>query len=189
MNSRQWKRRKINSAREKWENLHYTSTVQTSLPAEQRRKEKIHQEKFTCDGADAQPQLCWCKKGIPKGTKSLTIIVDDPDAIPVTGSVFTHFAVTDIPAASISSCVTEKNVQGTVMKNDFGNFDWGGPCPPPGDPPHRYRFALYALDIDTNLPPSTKLTMEIFERLFRPNILAKSKFSAFYQRKVQERDY
>lgn len=136
--------------------------------------------KYTCDGTDTQPRFAWCKKGIPKGTKSLTIIVDDPDAIPVVGSVFTHFAVTDIPPTV--SKLSEFDLQGTVMKNDFGSYGWGGPCPPPGDPPHKYRFVLYTLDITTNLPPATKLTAEIFERLFACNILAKSQFVAFYQR-------
>ncbi len=151
--------------------------------------------RYTCDGKDEQPRFQW--KNAPKGTRTFAIIVDDPDAIPVTGSVFTNYAVINIPIEEVK---TDRDVHhgsddrdtgwpvssnGTVLKNDFGNYRWNGPCPPRGDKAHRYRFALYALsDCLPNVTISTKLTQEIFERSFGDLIVGKSEFVATYKRKV-----
>jgi Raf kinase inhibitor-like YbhB/YbcL family protein len=96
--------------------------------------------RHTCDGTDLSPRLTWT--GAPTGTRSFALIVDDPDA---PRGTFTHWVVYDIP-----SDVTEFGEGATLAKqgrNSFGGMGYGGPCPPPGDNPHRYRFTLYALDI------------------------------------------
>ena len=98
-------------------------------------------QRFTCDGADEPPPLAW--SGPPKGTASLALIMDDPDA---PAGTFTHWMVYDIPAS------TRQGVEasaGRSLRNDFGRSGYGGPCPPPGHGPHRYFFTLYALDVAT----------------------------------------
>ncbi len=99
--------------------------------------------KYSCEGEDVSPPLEI--SGIPDGTKSLVLIVDDPDA-PV--GTFVHWLVWDIkPENKIDeNSVPPGSFQG---KNDFGRNDYGGPCPPSGT--HRYYFKLYALDRFLNL--------------------------------------
>ena len=103
--------------------------------------------KYTCDGADISPPIKW--ENIPKGTKSLVLIVEDPDA-PI--GIFTHWIVYDIPANTegIAENFPKKpEVKGIKQGiNDFGKIGYNGPCPPPGKP-HRSFFKLYALDKET----------------------------------------
>ena len=114
--------------------------------------------KYTCDGEDISPPLIWDE--VPKGTKSIVLIVDDPDA---PGRTFVHWVIYDIPATvrqlpekiAAVKALPNGGVQGT---NDFGKLGYGGPCPPSGI--HRYFFKLYALDQELSLPalvlPKTK---------------------------------
>src|SRR5574338_1453795 len=95
-------------------------------------------KQFTCDGEDQPPPLQWTAP--PPGTKSLALVVDDPDA---PGGVFRHWGVYDIPASARSP---DGPFQQSI--NDFGKRGYGGPCPPKGRGAHRYQFKLYALDVD-----------------------------------------
>ena len=104
---------------------------------------------YTCEGEDISPPLSW--HGVPEGTKTLALIVDDPDvpdpAAPV--RVWVHWVVYNIPPS-----VTEfpergsENLPHGVLtgRNDWGRAAYGGPCPPIGE--HRYFFKLYALDTE-----------------------------------------
>ena len=118
--------------------------------------------RFTCDGPDVSPALSW--SNIPQNTKSLVLIVDDPDvpipAIPII--TWVHWLLYNIPP-TISE-LPEKIMQndlptGTLQgKNDWKQTSYRGPCPPIGK--HRYFFKLYALDTelpDLNLPNKTRL--------------------------------
>lgn len=103
---------------------------------------------FTCEGANISPELHW--HAIPKCTKSLVIIIDDPDSPPPFPNPFVHWVVYDLPitcrltqGANISALFPTAQ-QGT---NNFGNIGYNGPCPPQGDGFHRYHFRLYALNI------------------------------------------
>ena len=106
-------------------------------------------ERFTCDGKDISPTLKI--DGIPKGAKSLVLIVDDPDA---PGGNFTHWLIWNI-VPDLTEIVANKlpahAVQGV---NDFGKSRYSGPCPPAGA--HRYYFRLYALDTTLTLPQTSK---------------------------------
>jgi Raf kinase inhibitor-like YbhB/YbcL family protein len=95
--------------------------------------------RYTCDGADLSPPLRW--SGVPRGARELALLVEDRDA-----GRFVHWNLLAIPPAS--SGLREGNVpRGAVeTENGFGDRSWGGPCPPEGKGPHRYVFALYALD-------------------------------------------
>ncbi len=104
--------------------------------------------KHTCEGEDVSPELRW--SDIPEGTKSLALIVDDPDAPDPEAPQMTwvHWVLYDLPPAAtgLSRAVPESALpEGTRQgKNDWGRTGYGGPCPPIGR--HRYFFKLYALD-------------------------------------------
>lgn len=105
--------------------------------------------KYTCDAQDVNPPLNF--GDISNEAKSLALIVDDPDA-PV--GVWNHWLVWNISpdVASIEeNSIPERAVAG---KNDFGNNNYGGPCPPSGT--HRYRFKLFALDTELDIPETSK---------------------------------
>jgi len=92
--------------------------------------------------------------GIPEGTKSLTLIMDDPDAMEPAGKVWVHWVVWNIdPTTTELENLTEEGM------TDFGEVGYGGPAPP--DKRHTYVFKLYALDSWLDLPEgSTKSELE-----------------------------
>jgi Raf kinase inhibitor-like YbhB/YbcL family protein len=102
----------------------------------------------TCQGAETSPPLAW--SGIPDGTRSLALIVDDPDA-PDPASprrVWVHWVLWDLPPDGdglAEGAASDALPRGThVGRNDSNEFGYGGPCPPVGC--HRYFHTLYALD-------------------------------------------
>lgn len=146
---------------------------------------------FTCEGQDTSPSFQWTPG--PRGTRSYALLMDDPDAIPVTGGVFAHFGVVNLPRHVLDLKLNEQNWSDlsaaiVVLRNDFGTNGWAGPCPPPLDPAHTYRFTLYSIanrilpDIDSE----TKLTVEMFDYRYTPLILHRSQFFARFQRTVEE---
>lgn len=107
---------------------------------------------FTCEGADRSPPLHWDPG--PPDTAAYAIVVDDPDA---PGGIFVHWTIwnlppstTSLPADASRSAALPPAVR--EGRNDFGRPGWGGPCPPPGDKPHRYRFRVYALGSPLEFP-------------------------------------
>ncbi len=113
--------------------------------------------KNTCDGDNVNPLLEI--RNIPAGAKSLALIVDDPDA--TGGKTWDHWLVWNIEPKT--QYVSEDNVPfGAVQgKNSAGQVKYYGPCPPRGNPPHRYMFKVFALDILLDLPAgSTKAELE-----------------------------
>jgi len=135
--------------------------------------------KFTCDGADASPELSWTAP--PSGTQSFALIADDPDA-PVGN--WTHWVLYDLPAgtASLPEDVpkSEELPNGARQgRNDFRRIGYGGPCPPPGKP-HRYFFRLYALNSKLNLKPGA--TKADVEKAMEGHVLAKAELMGKYRR-------
>jgi len=127
--------------------------------------------KYTCDGENVNPPLEI--KGLPRQTKTVAIIVEDPD----TGhGVFDHWLVWNIRP---NEAVKENDVPGVYGRNGFGKNGYGGPCPPTGK--HRYFFHVYALDTELNLPPgSSKKDMQ---DAMQGHILAKAELMGLYQQK------
>lgn len=130
--------------------------------------------KYTCDGADVNPPLSI--GNIPEKTKSLALIVDDPDA-PM--GTWVHWVVWNIGAGTKE--IPENSVppgahQGT---NDFGKRKYGGPCPPSGT--HRYFFKLYALDAALALKAGA--TKAQVEGAMRSHLLGKAELVGLYRRK------
>ncbi len=100
--------------------------------------------RYTCDGKNVSPPLRWTAP--PRRTRSLALLVDDPDA---PGGVFTHWTLWNLPPTRRSLPAGVKwKLQG---RNDAGSTGYTGPCPPPG-PRHRYVFTLYAVDRMLALP-------------------------------------
>lgn len=121
-------------------------------------------EQFSCKGANVNPSLQF--GGIPAGAKSLVLIMDDPDA---PGGLFTHWLVWNIDPTA--SRIGEKSMPAGASQgaNDFGNFGYGGPCPPSAT--HRYFFRLFALDQKLDLQGGAK--RKALENALAGHILAR----------------
>lgn len=130
--------------------------------------------RYTCDGPDVSPALRW--EGVPGGTKSVVLIVDDPDA-----RGFVHWVVFDLPAAATGGLAegirgsADPPRQGT---NGFGKIGYGGPCPPSGT--HRYAFALYALDVSLGLGGAPRA--DAVRTAMSGHVLAEARLTGTYAR-------
>jgi hypothetical protein len=134
---------------------------------------------FTCSGSGLSPQLAW--NAPPAAAASFALIVTDPDAPQRT---FTHWVIYDLPAETrdLNEGVPEigRLPDGALQgRNDFGEFGYGGPCPPPGSP-HHYIFTLYALDTKLNLPAGDKRAQ--VEAAMQGHILASCRLVGLFQR-------
>lgn len=115
--------------------------------------------KYTCEGQNISPPLQWA--GVPDGTRSLVLIVDDPDAPDPAAPKMTyvHWVLYNLPidinGLSEGTAQTDLPVGTLEGLNDWQRTGYGGPCPPIGR--HRYYFKLYALDVVLeNLAEPTK---------------------------------
>jgi len=138
--------------------------------------------KYTCDGEDISPALEW--SGPPEGTKSIALIVDDPDAPDPDAPKMTwvHWVLynippsaTGLPQAAKSQDLPEGTKEGL---NDWQRTGYGGPCPPIGR--HRYFHKLYALD--AVLPDLGNPTKEDLQKAMEGHILARAELVGTYQR-------
>lgn len=136
---------------------------------------------YTCEGKDISPPLSW--SGLPNNTRSVAMIVDDPDAPDPAKPqrVYVHWVVYNMPAQTSLAENASKNgmppgaVQG---KNDWGKPEYGGPCPPIGR--HRYFFKLYALD--TKLTGVTNVTKADLENAMKGHIVDSGELMGTYQK-------
>jgi Raf kinase inhibitor-like YbhB/YbcL family protein len=117
---------------------------------------------YTCQGKDISPAISW--SGLPSGTKSIALIVDDPDAPDPAAPkrVWVHWVLYNIPpsATGLPEAVNATGLpSGTRQgRNDWDRLGYGGPCPPIGR--HRYFHKLYALDtVLPDLKQPTKATL------------------------------
>jgi len=153
---------------------------------------------FGCTGQNVSPALVW--SNVPMGTRSLHLQVHDPDA--PTGSGFWHWAIYNIPPTTMGLAQGAGNSPSTLPagayggNTDFldtgatgGNGNYGGPCPPTGDAPHRYNFTLYALSVDQvevagGIPKTgtAGLFSFVLNKGVGPALLGKATFTATYGR-------
>jgi Raf kinase inhibitor-like YbhB/YbcL family protein len=105
---------------------------------------------FTCDGklGGVNPPLDWSNK--PSGTKSQALIVTDPDA---PSGTFVHWTVWGLMGRTTGLQEDIPPLGLPQGKNSAGTSKYAAPCPPKGDSPHRYEFAVYALKEPLGLKP------------------------------------
>lgn len=126
--------------------------------------------KYTCEGADVNPDLEI--EDLPSNTKSLALIVDDPDA---PNGTFDHWVMWDIPP---KSKIEEDSAPGIEGKNSKQENRYTGPCPPSGT--HHYHFKIYALDTKLSfLPPSTN--KKSLEKSMKQHIIASGELIGLYK--------
>jgi Raf kinase inhibitor-like YbhB/YbcL family protein len=139
--------------------------------------------RHTCDGEDLSPPLTW--SGIPEGTASFALVMDDPDAPPGT---WVHWVLYDLPAGTheLPEGVPKKDsLEGGARHgacwgvNSYSRTGYHGPCPPPGSP-HRYSFRLYALDADLDL--EARSTKEQLVEAMKGHVLAEAELVGLYGR-------
>ncbi len=134
--------------------------------------------KYTCQGANVSPPLNW--SGIPDGTKSLALIVDDPTT---PNEPFSHWILYNIPPGldhleEDFSPDNNRQQGGVHGRNSFGEARYGGPCPPAG-PAHRYAFRLFALDANLDLTPGANRA-QLFDQM-QGHILSQTELIGTYQ--------
>lgn len=128
--------------------------------------------KYSCDGENISPELKI--SDVPEDTKSLVLIMDDPDA-PV--GTWDHWVVFNI-SSSVGEIKEGEEPVGVKGKNSWGKTGYGGPCPP--DREHRYFFKLYALDIELDL--SEGATKKEVEDVMEGHVLEKVELMGRYER-------
>lgn len=127
-------------------------------------------EKYSCNGPNPPLTI----EDIPEGTKSLALILDDPDA---PNGTFDHWIVWNISPSQKQ--IAENSAPGLEGLNSDGENSYTGPCPPPGKP-HHYNFKVYAVDIQLQISPnSDKKTLE---EALKDHILAEGKLIGLYGR-------
>ena len=139
-------------------------------------------KKYTCEGKDISPPLAW--SGVPQGTKSLVLIVDDPDAPDPNAPRMTwvHWvlynlspSVTGLPEGVAIKALP---AGASVGLNDWKRASYGGPCPPVGR--HRYFHKLYALDaVLAGLNQPDKAAVEA---KMQPHVLAQATLIGTYEK-------
>jgi Raf kinase inhibitor-like YbhB/YbcL family protein len=137
--------------------------------------------KYTCEGDDLSPPLNW--SNVPTGTKSIALIVDDPDAPDPKAPkrTWVHWVLYEIPAdaTGLPEGASELPVGTREGVNDWDRTGYGGPCPPIGT--HRYFFKLYALD--ASLGDLSEPTKGELEQAMRGHILAQTELIGTYKKK------
>lgn len=139
---------------------------------------------YGCHGANLSPALQW--QAPPAGTKSFAVTLFDLD-VPG-GGEWWHWIIFNIPA-HVSGLVEGAGSpqahlappEAIQIRNDFGKPGYGGPCPPPGDPPHRYEFSVYALNTDT-LPLNEQSPAATVSYYLQQHALARAVLRVTYSR-------
>ena len=136
--------------------------------------------RFTCDGEDISPPLSW--SGLPDGTQSLVLIVDDPDAPDPAAPkrTWVHWVLYNLPpnVPGLPEAAAVPPGAGEGL-NDWKRTGYGGPCPPIGR--HRYIHKLYALD--SVLPELHRPDKARLERAMQGHVLGEARLIGFYQRR------
>ena len=138
--------------------------------------------RFAVPGENVSPQLSW--SGFPAETKGFVVSCFDPDAPTPAG--FWHWTVLDL-GADVTELEqgwgeSDLNLPGAAfhVRNDGGEHSYMGPNPPEGDRPHRYVFAVHALDTETlELDEDASPTVVAFTALF--HTIARARLTATYQ--------
>jgi Raf kinase inhibitor-like YbhB/YbcL family protein len=159
--------------------LALTATAQLALRSSAFADGAAIPARFTCEGDNVSPPLAW--DAPPEGTKSLALVVDDPDAPDPAAPkrTWVHWVVYDLPPSARELAAGGGLPDGARRgKSDFGEGRYRGPCPPIGR--HRYFFKLYALD--TELGDRGSLTKAELEKAIEGHVLARAELVGTYQK-------
>jgi hypothetical protein len=115
-------------------------------------------------------------EGVPDGTETLALVVDDPDAVEPAGKVWDHWVVWNVPPDTTEVPEAWDAGAATEGRNDYGDHGYGGPNPP--DREHTYRFRLYALD--DRLALDAGATKDDLERAMEGHVIADARFEGTY---------
>ncbi|MFH0890553.1 MAG: YbhB/YbcL family Raf kinase inhibitor-like protein [Candidatus Liptonbacteria bacterium] len=132
-------------------------------------------DKFTCAGENISPELIFT--GIPTATRSIVLVMSDPDA---PGGTYTHWLVWDINPRPGGIPEGELPAEVAHGKNSSGATGYMGPCPPAGKP-HRYYFRVFALD-EPLADLASGATREELEKRMQNHILDQGELMGTYQR-------
>ncbi|HKC50770.1 MAG TPA: YbhB/YbcL family Raf kinase inhibitor-like protein [Myxococcota bacterium] len=135
--------------------------------------------RFTCEGEDVSPPLAWSAP--PRGTRSLALVVDDPDAPDPAAPkrTWVHWVVYALPPTAGELAAGAKlAASARAGTSDFGAQRWRGPCPPIGR--HRYFFKLYALDLE--LGERGALGKAELEKAIEGHVLARAELVGSYEK-------
>lgn len=130
-------------------------------------------KKYTCDGDSISPPLSI--SNFPENSKSLVLIVDDPDA-PM--GTFTHWLLWNINPSNPNIMENSVPSRAVIGKNSAGAEKYFGPCPPTGT--HHYQFTVYALDMQLNLPLGSDRAQ--LEEAMQNHIIDKATLTGLYHR-------
>ncbi|QKS29922.1 MAG: hypothetical protein FAZ92_00310 [Accumulibacter sp.] len=137
---------------------------------------KLH----TCEGRNVSPPLAW--NGVPGGTKSLVLIVDDPDAPDPAAPrrTWVHWLLYNLPASTSGLPEAVESLPAGTLDglNDWQRAGYGGPCPPIGR--HRYFHKLYALDVV--LPDLQRPNRKSLEQAMQGHVLAEAQLVGTYEK-------
>lgn len=135
---------------------------------------------FTCEGADGSPTLVF--SGVPAGTRSLALIVDDPDAPDPDAPKLTwvHWVLYGLPPSCPGLDAGVKTLPSGTREglNDWKRVGYGGPCPPIGR--HRYFHTLFALDVE--LPDLHRPTKTMLLEAMQGHVIGKAQLMGTYQK-------
>jgi len=129
-------------------------------------------KRCTCQGDDYNPEIEL--SDFPDATKSLVLIMDDPDVIH-NHSSYIHWIVWDIPP---TTTIEENSTPGVTGKNSAGTYGYTGPCPASGV--HRYYITVYALDVLLNLGKDSD--KKSVEKAMEGHIIGKSELMGYYEK-------
>ena len=132
---------------------------------------------YTCTGTSESPGISW--ENIPAGTKSLVLVLEDPDAHPT----FTHWLVYNIPPEIHMLARDQPNAKVLADGSQQGDSSAGSrgyypPCPPPG-PQHRYIFRLFAVDMVISQPTADRASIDW---ALTDHTLGEAKFTTVFRR-------
>jgi Raf kinase inhibitor-like YbhB/YbcL family protein len=127
--------------------------------------------KYGYKNGNREPPLTM--NGVPEGTKSLALIMDDPDAMGAVGKVWVHWVMWNIDPTNTELFVENLTTEGMT---DFGEVGYGGPAPP--DKRHTYVFKLYALDCELDL--SNESTKADVEKAMEDHIIEQTQLTGTY---------
>ena len=115
--------------------------------------------------------------GIPEGTESLALIMDDPDAMGAIGKVWVHWVMWNIWPSNMTLIPDDPFNGATVGMTDFGKAGYGGPAPP--DKRHTYVFKLYALDCELELAGAEATKADV-EKAMEGHIIEQTQLTGTY---------